>query len=501
MKTDGHIRRYITYEALRYNLFCIGIVLLLCTAVTLISILLNRVGINKVNLLMFMMMGVLITTVITRGYIYGILTSVISIFSFNYFFTEPYHTFAINDRQDFLLILFFSVAAIISGIMSSNAQQQKLSARDSAHTAQLMYDVTESYFNLTGIDNIIDHSLAYLLDTAGSGCMIKLDENRSLPVQFRKIYFTDKKYYALPNASDTFAGITYVISGVNKKLGTVTFEKNTPFAPETDKVVHMIINQLGLSLDREYIYNEREKIKLAMEGERFKSTLLRSISHDIRTPLTEISGASNVILENIDMLSKDEISHLISDINTESDWLVLTVQNILNMTRFSDGKISLNLDYEAADDLITQAASRLPASYDRNRLKIIMPDEIMLVNVDGNLFVQMLVNLLDNAYKHSGDDTFITFTGRYLSGNALFIVADNGCGISDNIIDRIFDGFTTLPASSADKGRGVGLGLSICQAIVNAHGGTIKAENIPEGGAMFTVSVPCDIVHSSEVQT
>src|SRR5574344_1166585 len=164
------IKKKIKADTVKYNILCLLTVLIICTVATVFSILLHKAGRNRVNLLMFMLVGVLITTVITRGYIYGILTSVISIFSFNYFFTEPYHTFAINDRQDFLLILFFSVAAIISGIMSSNAQHQKLSARDIAHTAQLMYDVTESYFNLTGLDNIIDHSLSYLLDTAGSGC-------------------------------------------------------------------------------------------------------------------------------------------------------------------------------------------------------------------------------------------------------------------------------------------------------------------------------------------
>ena len=476
-----------------YNLFCIFIVAVICTSATMISILLHSAGINKVNLLMLMMVGVLITTVITRGYIYGILTSVICIFSFNYFFTEPLHTFAITDRQDLLLLLFFSIAAIISGLMSSNAQQQKLKARQNAHTSKLMYDITESYFNLTGTDNIINATLRNLYDTTGSSCMIKLDSIRSMPENIRSIYFTDDHEDTSQKSSSMFIGSTYVINGVKEKLGTVVFESNSSFPAETDRLIRTIINQMGLSLEREYIYYERERIKLAMESERFKSTLLRSISHDIRTPLTEISGAGNVILENLDTLSKDDIRKFVSDINTESDWLVLTVQNILNMTRISDGKMNLTLGYEAADDLITQAVSRLPSSYDRSRLKISMPDKIMLVNVDGNLFIQMLINLLDNAYKHSGEDSVIHFSGSYASGNAVFTVSDNGCGIAPNIIDHIFDGFTTQPASASDKGRGVGLGLSICEAIVNAHGGKITAKNAPEGGAVFTVTLPCEL--------
>lgn len=487
------LKKKIKADTVKYNILCLLTVLIICTVATVFSILLHKAGISRVNLLMFMLVGVLITTVITRGYIYGILTSVISIFSFNYFFTEPYHTFAITDRQDLLLLLFFSIAAIISGLMSSNAQQQKMRARDNAHNSQLMYEVTESFFNLTGVDNIIHHTLKYLYDTTGSSCMVKLDNTRNLPENIRSIYFTDDIDNVTQKSANMFIGNSYTINGVKSKLGTVVFENNIPFDTETDRLIRTIVNQTGLSLDREYIYYERERILLAMESEHFKTTLLRSISHDIRTPLTEISGAGNVILENIDTLSRDELAKLISDINTEADWLVMTVQNILNMTRLSEGKMSLALEYEAADDLITQAASRLPASYDRSRLKITMPEQIMLVKVDGNLFVQMLVNLLDNAYKHSGEHSMINFGCRYLSGNAVFTVADNGCGISSNIIDHIFEGFTTQPASASDKGRGVGLGLSICQAIVKAHGGRITAANAPEGGAVFTVTMPCDL--------
>ena len=250
---------------------------------------------------------------------------------------------------------------------------------------------------------------------------------------------------------------------------------------------------MALVLDREYIYLEREQIRLDMESEHLKSTLLRSISHDLRTPLTEISGAGNLIADNIDVLTKEEIYKFITDINTETEWLTMTVQNILNMTRISDGRLDIHEEYESMDDLISQTVTRLPASYDHGRLHIQLPDKIILLHVDGNLIVQVLLNLIDNAYKHSGTNSQITLAGSYRDGMAHFTVSDDGCGIAPSILPNIFEGFVTMQTTSSDNRRGVGLGLSICKAIVQAHGGTITAENLPERGACFTILLPGNI--------
>ncbi len=473
-------------SAIKYHAFCVLMVVLICTATTSISLFLKAAGVNRVNLLMIMLMGVLLITVITRGYTYGIITSVASIFSFNYYFTAPLHTFAISSKQDFLLLLFFTVAAIISGIMSSSAQQQKTKAQQNERTAHTMYDITESYLNLDGVDKIISHTLDYLNRVTGRPCTITFED------KYIKSAGIDREY-SFPDNENPVSGADYEIRGLKSKIGTAAFGGGPVFSSETDQMIHTILYQMSIVMDRECMYLEREEIRLAMEKEHLKSTLLRSISHDIRTPLTEISGAGNVIIDNIDTLSKDEIRNLIKDINTEADWLCLTVQNILNMTRLSDGNIKLNMEYESVDDLLSESVSRLPSSYDRTRLTIKMPAQIMLVNVDGNLIVQVIINLVDNAYKHSGENSHITLSAGNVPGNAVIQVSDNGCGIAPAVIGKLFQNFITLPASSSDKNRGVGLGLSICHAIIEAHGGTIAASNIPSGGAEFTIMLPCDI--------
>lgn len=476
------------YNAIKYNITSTFSVVIICFLTTMLSIFLKNIGINKENLLMVSLVGVLISTVITRGFIYGILTSILSIFCFNFFFTEPLHTFAISNEQDLLLLLFFSIAAIISGLMSSKFQHQTIIARENEQTAQLMYEITESFLNLTGVEHIVNHTLKYLYQITNTPCCISLDSNQ---------FFKVPPCISIPENTDGsifIGGLVFPIKGLTKQIGTITFPSSSVFTAKTEKIVRSTIYQMALVLDREYIYLEREQIRLDMESEHLKSTLLRSISHDLRTPLTEISGAGNLIADNIDFLSKDEIYKFITDINIETEWLTMTVQNILNMTRISDGRLDIQQEYESVDDLISQTITRLPASYDRSRLHTELPDKIVLVHVDGNLIVQVLLNLLDNAYKHSGNNSSILLKGTYCDGFAYFSVSDDGYGISDTILPNIFDGFVTMATSSSDNRRGVGLGLSICKAIIQAHNGTITATNLPEQGACFTICLRGNIV-------
>jgi two-component system sensor histidine kinase KdpD len=265
-----------------------------------------------------------------------------------------------------------------------------------------------------------------------------------------------------------------------------------PLTYEEDILIKTVVYQMALVLDREFIYNERERIKLAMESEHLKSTLLRSISHDIRTPLTGIMGASSLILDSYDSLDEISLKRLASDINEESARLITSVQNILDMTRISEGHLVVKKEYEAVEDLINQAVTQVAWFVSQNRLKVNIPEDILLVETDGRLMVQVLVNLLDNAYKHSGNESVIILRVFRRDQRVIFEVEDNGPGVDETIKNTLFEGFVTMPRNISDSSRGVGLGLAICKAIVEAHGGNISAHNKPEGGAIFRVELPCE---------
>ncbi|MDD3368248.1 MAG: DUF4118 domain-containing protein [Lachnospiraceae bacterium] len=473
------------------NLYCLSAVIVITFSTTGITLIFNELGLDKENLLMLFLVGVLLVTVATSGYWFGSLAAVMSVFLFNFFFTEPLYTFAISDQQDILLLFFFLIAALISGLMSSKLKSQREIAQRNAEVTGQLYEITESFLKLTGVENIIHNALSYIWQNTGNPCKIELTEQivRDFSGEL-KLHET----YSYPEAGEAEFKHCLPIMGINQQIGMAYFQVNGSFEGNIEKIVNAIIYQTALVLEREYIYMEREKIKLAMESEHLKSTLLRSISHDIRTPLTGIQGATNVLGDMLgktefDQTIKQDALHLISNITEETSWLIMTIQNILNMTRISDGRLEIKADFESVDDLLEQMSNRIPAFYDRTRLNVQMPGEIYLVRVDGNLFVQVLLNLLDNAYKHAGNDAHIEVSVSVEGEKLVFQVKDDGIGIDATVLPQIFEGFVTCSTHAADKGRGVGLGLAICKAIVEAQEGTITAFNNPEGGACFQIKM------------
>lgn len=470
----------IKYINLNYSLSVIAI----CLISTIFSIVMNELGIGKENTLMVFIVGVLTVTIVTRGYIYSAAAAIISAIMFNYLFTEPIHSLEISNTQDIILMVFFLTASLISSTMTSKLQYQTEVSKKNERTARTLYEITKGFFNVTGNENIILKGINYIKDYVGYDCYVKLNN-------VDKFYNTE----GIPDYEEIKKEhiMLIPIKGVAKQRGEVYIANvNKSLSYESDIIIKTIVHQMAIVLDREFIYEERQKIKIDMESERLKSTLLRSISHDIRTPLTSIKGASELILE--EKLDYDNIKKLVSDIYDESTWLIKTVQNILDMTRISEGKLTVNKNYESVDDIVNQTLTLVPQFRASGKLQVLIPEEIILIPVDGRLFVQVLVNLLDNAYKHAGENAQIYLKVSVVDKTAVFEVSDNGGGINPSIINNLFEGFVSYHKNNiVDGSLGVGLGLTICKEIVKAHNGTITAENLKNGGALFKIVLPLEV--------
>lgn len=461
-------------------------VTIICFISTLLSIIMNQMGIGKENTLMVFIVGVLAVSTVTHGYVYSAVASVISVLVFNYLFTQPIHSLEISNTQDIILMVFFLTASLISSTLTSKLQFQTEISRRNERIAKFLYEITKGFFNVTGNENIILKGINYIKDYVGYDCYVKLNSEE-------KMHCTE----GLPEYDEISKEniLLIPIKGVAKQRGEVhIINANTPLSQENDMLIKTIVHQMAMVLDREFIFDERQKIKIDMERERLKSTLLRSISHDIRTPLTSIKGASELIYDSFDNLDADNIKKLASDIYDESTWLMKTVQNILDMTRISEGKLTVKKSYEAVDDIVNQTLSLVPQFHFSGRLHVTVPDDIVLVPVDGRLFVQVLVNLLDNAYKHAGENAHICLNVFEQNKNVVFEVSDNGKGIEPSILNKIFEGFVTHQKNNiVDGSLGVGLGLTICKEIVTAHDGTITAHNLKTGGSLFRVVLPLEV--------
>ncbi|SDK92095.1 sensor histidine kinase [Natronincola ferrireducens] len=450
------------------------------TISTILSLFLGNFGIGKESIIMVFLVGALVVTVITKGYFYGIFASIISVLIFNYFFTEPIHTFITYDTNDVILMVSFLGVSLISGTMTKRFQKQLLIAQQNEHTAILLYKITKGFLNITGQKNIIIQGIDYIYQNTHYNSRVLLLETGETYTDEHRKFITDK-----------MTTMKIPIRGLTKKLGVmeIAYSKEN-FSFEHELLIKTVVTQMGLSLDREFIYNERENIRIAMEREKMHSNLLRAISHDLRTPLTGIVGASGVILENLDQLDKCNIEKLVSGINEEAIWLNSLVENILNMTRISEGKLIIQKNYEVVDDVVYEAIRHINNLAKTRNIVVSVPDEIVTLLIDGKLIVQVLINLLDNAIKHTEDNCSI-FVHVYTEGDmVIFEVADNGDGIDESIRNSLFNSFVTISSNIIDDKRGIGLGLAICKAIVEAHGGSISVGKAVEGGALFTFKLP-----------
>ena len=399
---------------------------------------------------------------------------------FNFFFTEPRYSFSIYSTVDMMLLLFFLVTAVVSGTITSRLQKQMSISHRNELTAKLLYEVAQGFLHVTGKRNIVLRGIKYIFDNIGFASRVTLYED-------------EQEYLSEQPAQFDTERLSVPIQGVAKQLGQITVycvEKDLTFQQQL--VIKTVATQLGAALDREYSYNDQEEIRVAMERERSRSTLLRSVAHDLRTPLTALTGASSLLTDKFEQLSIEEQKKLAADISEEMIWLANLVENILNMTRISEGHLILHKEDEVVDDVVNEAVSHMLRTLQNRPLEVVLPDEVISLPMDGKLIVQVLVNLLDNAVKHTPPGCGICLKVYVLTNDAVFEVSDNGNGIDAAIMDRLFDGFVTQK-NIIDGKRGMGLGLAICKAVVEAHGGTIRVENKPSGGARFVFSLPMEV--------
>ena len=230
----------------------------------------------------------------------------------------------------------------------------------------------------------------------------------------------------------------------------------------------------------------QEQLRLAMEMEKMRSNLLRSVSHDLRTPLTSIVGSSSVLLED-DGLAPAQRRELLEEINKDARWLARVTENILSITRFSGGGVQLRMEDEVIEEIVSSAIVKFHRTHPEIAVFVERPEEILLAPMDATLIEQVLLNLFDNAATHGECVRNIRVTIARDGGAARVTVADDGAGIPRDALPALFDGGRF---SRSDDGRNMGIGLSVCRSILLAHGGSISAENGLDGGARLTFRLP-----------
>lgn len=427
------------------------------------SVTLSHMGIGKENLLMVFIVGVLLIATFTKGYFYGILASIVSLLCFNYLFINPNYDFHISNPNDYMLIVFFFITSFIACSLTDRFQKQIIISKKNESISKQLYTLSEQLLNISGIDNILKRGSQYIEESIHMKAIVSLDKKED-------------------------SERVYSITGVNRILGSIELMTDDKLNEDQLIIVKAAANQIGNALEREMTYLEQEKIKVEMEREHMLNSMLKSISHDLRTPLTGIVGASYLIIEQPE-LKKDDIDLLARDIHDQAKWLTQIVENILNMSKIESGSLMIHKNLEVVDDLINEAVQHVPELENRH-YTITVPHQLLLINVDGQLIIQVFINLLDNAIKYTTPKDTISICVEEDEQNIIFTIKDTGTGIQESILNHIFDEFVTYSGVTNDSKKGIGLGLAICKAIIIAHGGHIYAMNNDEGGASFIFSLP-----------
>lgn len=249
-------------------------------------------------------------------------------------------------------------------------------------------------------------------------------------------------------------------------------------------VVMLIVSIMTSTLTTQISIQQAEKA--AADRERLRASLLRAISHDLRTPLTSISGACSVLMDNYDHVPREKQMELLLDMQKDADWLIRMVENLLSVTRIDDKKLMVSKTPTVLEELIDSVLVKFHKHYPAQEVEVCIPEEFVSIPMDAILIEQVLINLLENAVVHALGMTRLQLEVRVAEGKAQFCVRDDGCGIPRDRMERLFTGVLDRDEEPNDGRRsGMGIGLFVCAAIVRAHGGGMHACNLPDGGAAF----------------
>ena len=244
----------------------------------------------------------------------------------------------------------------------------------------------------------------------------------------------------------------------------------------------------------------QEQLRMESEKEKMRANLLRAVSHDLRTPLTSIYGACSTVIENYDSLEKEQTMKLLNDACSDAQWLNRMVENLLSVTRIDSEKVTVQKTPTVLEELLDTVVVKFRKRYPNVPVQLNLPDEFIVIPMDSMLIQQVLMNLLENAALHAEGMTKLTLRVFTMGSRAVFEVSDNGCGIPKERLKTLFTGTTLTQDTSSGGKHGMGIGLSVCAAIIKAHGGEIKAESTPGEGTTIRFWLETEEVDTEETE-
>lgn len=454
---------------------------------TLISFLIQHLGFTEVNIVVIYILSVLFTSRLTKGYVYGIAASAMSILSFNFFFTDPIYTFKVDNSTYVFTFFIMFLSAVSTSALTSKLIKSKELSHEREKQSHLLSMITESLANTSEITETAAVAAKWLSSFLDCEVLCFIEDKKARSIERIKTVPAVNETLSTSTVSleemEKAISESYTLPIVIRNINICTFclpNEIKHLDNDHKFLLYSIIMQISISIERVMLVREKENARSEVEMERFKSNLLRAISHDLRTPLTRIMGTSEMLQQD---MSDETKKRLLRSISEDAGWLTRLVENILSFTRIQEGKLSIKIQNEAVEEVIAQVLNWANRYYPRHQYTVDLPDDVIFVPMNGKLIEQLLINLIGNAAEHSEDGSFIELSIWQDDCKVWFQVSDSGIGFIEDDLPKIFDMFFVSVNPKNNTHRGLGLGLAICKAIVDFHNGEIYAENNPTGGA------------------
>lgn len=455
---------------------------ILCGA-TAISYLFTLLKFREANIITVYILGVLLIALCTGRKIYSVLSSLASILMFNFFFIHPKFTMSVEDAGYVVTFAIMFTASLITAMLTQKVKEMARMTAQKAYRTEILFETSQKLQQAADKREIMEktvHQLTVLLERKAVSF---LDADKApeapawvfahkQPAGASTLVYPDERLLYLPVRSRE---LVLAVVGIPLAEGMLTsFEES---------LMSAILNECVLALEKERMEEQKNEAALAVRQEKLRADLLRTISHDLRTPLTSISGNAGILLSGSEKISPEQKDKLCQDIYDDAIWLTNLMENLLSVTRIENGAMKLNMQLELVEEVVAEAMKHLNRKREEHVMTTDLSDDLLMAWMDPRLIIQVLINLVDNAIKYTPKGSHITVKSYAKDSQVILEVLDDGPGIQNK--EKLFQMFYTGSHPVADSRRGMGLGLALCKSIVEAHGGNLTVADNPPHGAVF----------------
>ena len=493
-------------------------------AASLIGWFFDKMGSDNANIVTVYVLSVFLISIVTKNRIYSLISSIVSVLVFNFLFTDPRFSLEVCDAGSILTFVVMFSASFLTGLL---VIRLKNSARQSAGVAlrtRILFDTNRLLQQAKGREDIILVTVSqlkkllerdivvYMADKGKMGEPKVFSHKGELPREKYEVYISERERQAAlwTFKNNKHAGATtntfpdaeclYLAVRVNDNVYGVigiVMEKTSLEAFESS-ILLSVLGECALALENEKNMREKEEAAVLAQNEKLRANLLRAISHDLRTPLTSISGNASNLLSMGSEFDEETRRQLYTDIYEDSMWLFNLVENLLSITRLVEGRLNLNITDDLIEDVIAEALLHVSKKRSEHHITVKNQEEFILARMDSRLIVQVMINLINNAIEYTPKGSHIQISVKRQEKKAVVSISDDGNGISDEAKAKVFDMFYSGENKIADSRRNCGIGLSLCKSIIEAHGGEISVADNKPHGAVFTFTLPAEEVRMYE---